>query len=412
MENAPHTTGRMTRARARHASQTPGAATCLRSPAPCQTAKAAFQNAPSADLRAPTPRKALFDISNQTASPAVKSAVKPAPPSTPKPAEEQTVGSAPVVEPTAEPVVQAVESPVTVGPTAAPLVAADSAVEEPVRRDAAPVEVKEQLPVAENVAEVAPAPVAPVLSVEPVDEILVDYAELGTPSMVVLKNQLTAAKAPEVEAPPALCFDEAATLPEFVDAVTPEDAEVGAAASYPPSPSSSAKDRWAMESPWQGTTPGTWAAGYKAEEGADRSAMPASVVVPTADFEPRSIKELQRAIKEAAAARQPEASEVRHNEWADGDWEDGEEEYAEDGGDWTEYEEYEGDCDWAEEADDIAQILGGMSLAASVPCDPVPQGQHLRFEEELDGAAVVSPTRSRVVLRGVPEPEGTHVVFN
>lgn len=83
--------------------------------------------------------------------------------------------------------------------------------------------------------------------------------------------------------------------------------EVGAAASYPPSPSSSAKDRWAMESPWQGTTPGTWAAGYKAEEGADRSAMPASVVVPTADFEPRSIKELQRAIKEAAAARQVSA---------------------------------------------------------------------------------------------------------
>lgn len=69
-------------------------------------------------------------------------------------------------------------------------------------------------------------------------------------------------------------------------------------------------------------------------------------------------------------------------------------------------------CFPLQEADDIAQILGGMSLAASVPCDPVPQGQHLRFEEELDGAAVVSPTRSRVVLRGVPEPEGTHVVFN
>lgn len=48
---------------------------------------------------------------------------------------------------------------------------------------------------------------------------------------------------------------------------------------------------------------------------------------------------------------------MRHNEWADGDWEDGEEEQedydAEDGGEW---DEYEGDCDWAEVSPALNQL--------------------------------------------------------
>lgn len=478
MENIPHTTGRMTRSRARQSSQTPHFGRNANTPATGKPSKTAFFS--GGDVKPITPRRALFDISNQH-SPAPKTNEK----ATPKPAEAtvQEAKSSPVKEaavcepavpepqaavveevltsavPETEPSpVEAVndcavpkteESPVEevhnfavseaeptpieeVAVCAAPAEEVipveeglDCAASEEVATAAvddvsATVEDDEniELPVERDVTgtpevdcmeedamlceEAAPAPERPATQPfsELEDEIVLDFAAMGTPAVIDLQKRTHNIQA----APEMLSY--ARGQPRADDSA----AEASQEADFYSAPTPSAQqDRWAMESPYERTTPGTWAAGFTAEEDVDTACMPASSVVPTPNFDPRSLKSLRNAIKEAAAAKAGD-SEIRHNEWADGDWEDGEEEdeaeeYDEDG-EWDEY----GYEDAAEDVEDICQILGAMGLAGEqLRSVPVPQGHHIRFEEEK---AVVSPGRSRVVLRGVPEPEGTHVVFN
>ena len=69
-------------------------------------------------------------------------------------------------------------------------------------------------------------------------------------------------------------------------------------------------------------------------------------------------------------------------------------------------------CLRLQEADGLAEMLGGISLEqeGAMRGLPAAQGKHIRFDD--DGSVDVSPSSHRVPLKGLPQATGKHIFFD